>query len=126
MNHGPAWIIIEESFHKKSRRLVSVLSPRRSHSHVVAFIEQLCVDRSSSIVERMEYKKSRKSARHTPMLDGNIIHCGHEPWLIGYYAHKTAVKDGVLEFSYRIVVRRTPNPLNFEFEERRQCISVDA
>ena len=123
MNHGPAWIIFEESHKRDSRALISILSPRRSQHDVARFMEQIYVDRHASIKERIQYKKSRNSATYRPVADHQVLHCGHDPFLVGVYARQTTISGNVLEFRYRIVVRRTVDPRNFEFEERRQVLS---
>jgi hypothetical protein len=126
MKQGPAWILFEESYHNKSRKLISILSPRRTVRDVAAFMEQLYVDRWASLQERMRYKKSRKSAAYTPMIDGSVIHCGHEPFLVAIYASQTYIKNNTLEFIYRIIVKRAGHPKDVVFEERSQFLEVDA
>lgn len=128
MNHGAGWIIFEESLNQGSRRLLSVLSPRRTPRDVASFIEQLYVDSHCSIRERLQYKKTRKSAAYTPQLDdyGGVMHCGHDPFLVGIYAHKILLRESTLQFVYRIVVGRSESSLQASYEERQQSLAVDA
>lgn len=126
MKHGPAWIIFEESLRHGSKELISILPPRRPVHDVVAFMEQIYIDRTASLLERLRYKKSRDSAAYSPQLDGHVMHCGHDPFLVGIYAFQTCVKDGVLEFHYRIITTRAQHPKDCVFEERSQSLRVDA
>ena len=121
MNYGTGWVIFEESYREGTKKLVSILSPRRTPKDVSAFVEQLYIDRYGSIRERLGYKKSRKAAAYTPMMDGfgGVMHCGHEPYLVGIHAHKIVLRDGQLEFTYRIATNRDKGPMNVKFEERR-------
>ncbi len=84
------------------------------------------MDRHGSIQERLEYKKSRKATAYSPMMDGygGVMHCGHEPHLVGIYAKKIVLQDGQLEFTYRIVTNRDKGPLDVKFEDRQQSLVV--
>jgi hypothetical protein len=126
MNYGPGWVIFEEFYRAGIRQLVSILSPRRTSKDISAFIEQLYIDRHGSIRERLEYKKSRKAAAYTPMMDGygGVMHCGHEPYLVGVRARKIVLRDGQLEFTYLIATNRDKGPLEVKFEERQQSLAV--
>ncbi len=126
MNYGRGWVIFEESYREGTRTLVSILSPRRTPKDVSTFVEQLHIDRYGSVRERLEYKKSRKAAAYTPMFDGygGVMHCGHEPHLVGIYARKIVLQDGRLEFTYRIATNRGKGPMNVKFEERQQSLAV--
>ena len=126
MNYGAGWVIFEESHREGTRKLVSILSHRRTSKDVSTFVEQLYIDRYGSIRERLEYKKSRKAAAYTPMLDGfgGVMHCGHEPYLIGIRAHRIVLRDGQLEFTYRIVTNRDKGPMDVKYEERQQALAV--
>ncbi|MDT4331554.1 hypothetical protein ACQE3E_13555 [Methylomonas sp. MED-D] len=123
MKHGPAWIIFEESY-QTPQRLVSILSPRKTVRDVAAYVEQLYIDRSSSLSERLKYKKSRKSAAYKPMIEGSVVHCGHEPHLVAIYAYQTNIKNNTLEFTYRIIIKRAEHSKGVVFEERSQSIEV--
>jgi hypothetical protein len=127
MNYGAGWIILEESYREGTKKLLSVLSPRRTAKDVSAFVEQLHIDPHGSIRERLEYKQSRKVAAYNTMLDGfgGVMRCGHEPHLTGIYAHKIVLRKGQLEFTYRIATNRNKGPLEVTFEERPQSIAVD-
>ncbi len=126
MKHGPAWVLFEESFHQGSKKLLSLLSPRRPVNDVAAFVEQLYIDRTASLGERMQYKKSRKSAAYKPIIDGHVMHCGHEPFLVCIYAQQTSIQNNVLYFIYRIITKRGNDLKDFATEERQQSIEVDA
>jgi hypothetical protein len=121
--HGPAWIVIEESPRSGSRTLVSILAPRRTVRDVAAFVEQLYVDRTASIQGRLQYKKSRK-AIYEALVDGHVMHCGHDPFLVAIYAQQTTLKDDQLEFRYRIITKRGPTPMDIATEERVQSIEI--
>lgn len=118
MNAGPAWVIFEESYRKETRVLLSILSPRKSIREVARLVEQFHIDRTASLRERLNYKKSRRAAAYEPMIDGHIIHCGHEPYLVAIYAKQTRITDVGLELHYRIIANRAANPLNTTFENR--------
>lgn len=126
MNHGPAWIIFEDSRRDHTRSLLSIVSPRRTARDVARTLEQLYVDRSLSIRERMQYKKSRGSSAYAPMIDGHVIQCGDDPIFVGIYARQTKVVGSVLEFSYRVIRRTGADPANFVLEEKRQALQLDA
>jgi hypothetical protein len=126
MNHGPAWVLFEESFHERTKTLVSILSPRRTVRDVADYVEQLHMDRTGSIEERLRYKKSRKSAAYQPLIEGSVIHCGHEPFLTAIYATKTRLRDNTLHFTYRIIAERGADITDVRFEEREQSIDVHA
>ncbi len=126
VNHGAGWIIFEESYHQKSRKLVSIISARRSTNDVSVFMQQIYVDRASTIEGRLSYKKSSKSAPYQVTMGKhcNPMHIGHDPWLVGLYAEKISLRGNILEFSYRILVN-SDNPLRPIFEERSQSLEVD-
>jgi len=126
MNHGSGWILIEEYYHSRSRKLLSILPPRKSRRDVAAFMEQLYVDRHASIREKLGYKKHCKLAAYavsTDMFNGTM-HCGHEPFFICVFANKIVLRENNLEFHYRIAVNRD-DPMNPIFEARSQTITVD-
>lgn len=123
MQHGPAWVLFEESFHQQTKTLLSLLSPRRPVRDVVSFVEQAYVDRTGSLAEKVRYKKS---AIYTPVLDGHVMHCGHELFLVCIYAQQISVHENVLSFTYRIITERGSSPEDFVWEERQQSIAVDA
>lgn len=125
MKHGPAWVLFEESCHK-GKTLISLLPPRRTVRDIAAVVEQTYIDRTASLAERIQYKKSHKSAAYTPTIDGYVMHCGHEPFLVCIYAHQTRTEENVLHFTYRIVTKRGLDPRESTWEERQQCIKVGA
>jgi hypothetical protein len=127
MNYGPAWIVIEESYHRASRRLVSVISPRRAAGDVARYIEQLYVDRFASVHARLAYKKSRKHATY-PTERGvyqGIMHCGQDPVFHAIYAHRVELTGKSLVFGYKILVK-VEEPTRPVFEERQQSLELDA
>jgi hypothetical protein len=118
MNSGPAWIIFEESYREGTGVLLSILSPRRSVREIALLVEQFHIDRTASLRERLNYKKSRRAAAYEPTIDGHTIHCGHEPYLVAIYAKQTRITDAGLEIHYRISANRSTNPLDITFEDR--------
>jgi hypothetical protein len=125
MKHGPGWIVLEEGL-ERPKLLVTILPSRRSVTDVAAHIEQLYIDRHSSISERLAYKKSRKHATYVPMIDSYscIIHCGHNPWLVAFPARSIELHNNVLSFTYRLPIAREGAAT--VFETRRQSITIDA
>ena len=125
MKHGHGWVVLEQGT-DTPQTLVTILPSRRPVNDVAAHIEQLYVDRHSSINERIDYKKSRKRAAYTSMIDpySCIIHCGHNPWLVAFPARSIELNHNVLSFSYRLPVK--PAGIDTVFENRRLAINVDA
>lgn len=107
MNHGSAWIILESGTDVE-RSLVSMLPRRRPADFVAAYVEQLYVDRSFSIAERLEYKKSRKRSPYPAEIDqySNIITCGHNPFLSAFPARALELSGNALSFRYRLPQKR--------------------
>lgn len=126
MNHGPAWVIFQEYYPKSGRSLLSLLPARKSTSEVARFMEQLYVDRFCSIETRIAYKKSRKSVSEKPIIDkfNQTIHLGYGPILIGIPAQQVALKNDVLEVSYKIAVDRS-DPFNPVWERRSMSLAID-
>jgi hypothetical protein len=130
MNHGPGWIVFEESRHQRTRKLLSILPARREPRDVACFMEQIYVDRFASLRERLSYKKKSKkspiAAVFKAMRDiyNNTIHVGHEPFYVGIRAHKITLKGNVLEFWYKIAAN-VEDPHNPKFEDRCQSLVVD-
>jgi len=124
VKHGPAWIIIEQSAKDGAKRLLSILPPRKSAWEVARFVEQLFVDRHASITERLEFKKSNRSLAFRPLIDGQVMHCGHDPIIIGIRAHQTCLRDCRLEFRYSIITHRGTDPGDIVHEERVQNVVV--
>lgn len=127
LNYGKGWVIFEDSYREKTRKLVSILSPRRTPEDVKVFVEQLYIDRYGSIRERLEYKKSRKSTAYPAMFEGygGVMHCGQEPHLVAIFARSIVLRDELLEFTYQIAMNRTEGPTKLRFEERQQTLVVD-
>ena len=125
MKHGHGWLIFEEGT-ETPKTLVTILPARRPVFDVAAHIEQLYVDRHASIMERINYKKSRKHATYAPMIDpySCIIHCGHNPWLVGYPARSIELNNNILSFTYRLPVKR--DGVDTTFEYRHQNVSIHA
>jgi hypothetical protein len=126
MNHGPGWVIFEESFHQRTKNLLSILPARKSVWEIERVVEQMYVDRHFSIKEKLAYKKSRKHIIYKPLTDpySCIIHYGHEPFLVAIPARKILLRGNQLEIHYRIAVNRD-DPMNPVFEARQQIIPVE-
>ena len=125
MNYGAGWIVFEESFHERTRRLLSILPARRNRKEVTHFVQQSYVDRFASIREKLGYKKHPESSPFSVLDDvyGGPIHVGHEPFFVAIYARKIEIKEDVLFFYYRVAVNRD-DPFNPVFEERCQSLPI--
>jgi len=102
---GKAWIVLEESFHSDEKRLVAVLSPRKTGDFVAEYIEQAYVDRFASFDEKITFKKDKKKSpfrieRYS--ISGTTMRHGHEPMFNAYYAHTLERNGGALLFHYRV------------------------
>lgn len=126
VNHGSGWIIFEESYHKRTRKLMSILPARRNGRFVADFMEQLYTDRHASLSERLRYKKNPKLPMFRAIVDlyNGPIHVGHDPFLVGLYAHKITLDGNVLGFQYKIATNRD-DPFNPVFEDRFQSLQVE-
>jgi hypothetical protein len=120
MNIGKGWLIIEESFHKGTKCLVSIINPKRSGSYVQTYMEQMYVDRFASIEEKIAYKKKPESwpyrAHMTQKPYSGIIGCGHDPIMMACYCHKLNLKKGILKYTFKTLKSQT-NDLRPIFEE---------
>jgi hypothetical protein len=89
-------------------------------------MQQIYVDRTCTIQERLDYKKSPKSAPYKVESDRltNPLHIGHDPTLFGIHAHKILLKAETFEFKYQILTNPLDDPLRAIFEERSQSIRV--
>lgn len=121
MNHGPGWIILEDGTGVE-RTLVSILPSRRTPTNVAEYVEQLYVDRSYSISERLGYKKSRKNSQYAATIDqySCIITCGHNPFLSAFPARAIELTGNALTFWYRLPEERKGVDTVF----RNQCITI--
>lgn len=102
---GKAWIVIEESLHSNEKRLVAVISPRKTSAFVAEYIEQAYVDRFAHFDEQITFKKNKKNSPfriERYMIDGTTVSHGHDPMFNAYYAHKLERKGKCLLFHYRI------------------------
>jgi hypothetical protein len=126
MNHGAAWVVLEEYVSPHTRNLLSLLPSRKSAKDVRNHVEQLHVDRHCSIQTKISYKKSKKSVHVTNFFDpySRIIHCGDDPIIIAIPAKEIYLQHGTLTFSYRIAVDRS-DPFNPKFEDRIQTVVVE-
>ena len=126
MKHGAGWVILEISHHRESKQLVSILPPRKTREDVVWFMQQIYVDRFSSIQGRLDYKKSPSSYPLQPLVDryAPIIHLGHDPFFAGIYSRCITVVGKTLEFHYRIAVDIS-DPFNLVYADRSQSVTVD-
>ena len=110
MNIGKGWLIIEESIHKDTKSLVSIISPKRSGSDIQNYMEQMYVDRFASIEEKIAYKKKPESWPYRANMQkhySGIIDCGHDPIMMAYYCHKLNLKDGVLKYTFKTLKSQT-------------------
>ena len=126
MNIGKGWLIIEESVHKDTKSLVSIISPRRTESYVQKYMEQMYVDRFASIEEKIAYKKKPESwpyRANTQKHYSGIIDCGHDPIMMAYYCHKLNLKKGVLKYTFKTLKGQT-NDLRPIFEEIACSVDV--
>jgi len=126
MNVGKGWLIIEESFHKGTKILVSIISPRRTGSYVQKYMEQMYVDRFASIEEKISYKKKPESWPYRANMQGlysGIIDCGHDPIMMAYYCHNLNLKNGILKYTFKTLKGQT-NDLRPIFEEIARSITV--
>lgn len=96
---------MEESFHSNEKRLVAVLSPRKTVAVVAEYIEQVYVDRFASFDEKIIFKKDKKKSPfkiERYMVSGTTISHGHDPMFNAYYAHKLERQGENLLFHYRV------------------------
>jgi hypothetical protein len=102
---GKTWVVLEESYHSHEKRLVALLSPRRTEAYVAEYIEQTYVDRYASFDEKVVFKKDKKKSPfriERYMISSTIISHGHDPMFNAYYVHKLERKDENLLFHYRV------------------------
>lgn len=127
MKHGSGWVIFEQHSPSGRKKLLSILSPRRSRNHVVQFMQQLYVDKFASLEDRIAFKKSSSSYAIAPMKErfSPIVHLGHNPFFIGIRAIDLRLAGDILEFTYMIAVE-TAEPFRPKYEERSQSIIVKA
>ncbi len=126
INHGTGWVLFEQSSKGPACTLLSILSPRRPARNVAAYLEQLYVDRFSSIRAQLIYKKSRKHAAWPIKMDryGLGMRCGQDPCFFGIYARKIVLIGNVLEYEYKIV-EVADDPRHIVFQTKRQSLTVD-
>jgi hypothetical protein len=126
INHGTGWVLFEQPFNRAACTLLSILSPRRPARNVAAYLEQLYVDRFSSIRAQLIYKKSRKHVAWPIKIDryGLGMRCGHDPCFFGIYARKIVLTGNILEYEYKIV-EGADDPRHVVFQIKRQSLTVD-
>lgn len=125
MNYGRGWVVIEQYFHSRERRLISILPPRRTKKDVARYVEQTYVDRHASVREKLSYKKgSELPAYQVPdnILD-SVMHCGHEPFFVCIYSHKIVLKGHLIEFEYEVCVNN--DPMAPKYERRSESLEVE-
>ena len=127
MNMGKGWLIIEESVHKDTKALVSIIRPRCPVRYVQKYMEQMYVDKFASIEEKIAYKKKPESWPYranllAPPYSG-IIDCGHDPILMAYYCHKLHFKNGILKYTFKTLKSQSTD-LRPLFEEIECTINV--
>ncbi|WP_404361575.1 hypothetical protein [Methylotuvimicrobium sp. KM1] len=104
-NLGKAWVVLEESYHSEEKRLITVLSPRKTVAYVAEYIEQAYVDRYASFDEKIVFKKDKKKSPfriERYMINDTTISHGHDPMFNAYYAHKLERKGENFLFHYRV------------------------
>lgn len=101
---GKAWLVIEESFHDREKKLVSVINPRRSSSFVAGYVAQSYADRFATFSEKISFKKGQNIAYgiDSCAVTATTIRCGHDPMLNAYFAHKLFLRGDELTFFYRL------------------------
>jgi hypothetical protein len=126
--HGPGWVVYEDNYPCGGRRkLVSLLSPRLARDAVVAFIEQIYVDRFATIAGRLNHKKHpRSDPLCGTLLDrgGGHVHVGDRPYFHGVYAREITLGGNTLKLDYRILVSSV-DPLKPVFEAREMILEID-
>jgi hypothetical protein len=126
INHGTGWVLFEQQSDRPACTLLSILSPRRPARNVAAYLEQLYVDRFSSIRAQLVYKKSRKHVAWPIKIDryGLGMHCGLDPCFFGIYARKIVLAGNSLEYEYK-VVEVADDPRHIVFQIKRQSLTVN-
>lgn len=128
MDYGSGWILFEEVIRqRKPRILLSILSPRRSPHDVMAYMQQLFIDRTCSIHDRLEFKKNTKSAIYKVQSDRhtNPLYIGDDPIIFGIRADKIVLKGDALKFEYKILANPLEGAGQARFEKRSQVLTVD-
>lgn len=107
MDAGKGWVILEEHFHSGERRLVSIVSPRKTIGYICDLMEQMYVDKFASLGERITYKKDRKRSafrmERYQQRGPTILSCGHEPTFRAYRCQRLNVEGNCLVFRYRMI-----------------------
>ena len=102
---GKGWVILEESFHTEEKKLIAILSPRKTTTFVANYIEQIYVDRFAYFVEKISFKKNRENSPfkiERGMINGTTISHGHDPIYNAYYSHKLERNGDLLLFHFNI------------------------
>ncbi len=106
MHLGRAWIILEEHFHSGEKRLLSIVSPRKTARFICEFMEQMYVDKFASVHEKITYKKDRKKSAFRmekyEQMGPTTFSCGHDPTFRAYYCHRLTLAGERLMFKYRV------------------------
>ena len=105
MTLGKAWLVIEESCHDGSKRLLSVISARKNEQYVRDFVEQIYVDRYASFAEKIAYKNNRERSpfKVEPYeFSDSVIRCGHDPIFCAYRCDLLKREGSILRYSYRL------------------------
>jgi hypothetical protein len=104
MNHGPAWIVLEEPSFAGEKKLVSIVPARTPFKEVARLVSQMYVDRFGSLDERLKYKKSPKRGPFVANVDrcNWVIHIGGDPIFIAVYAIALEVRGELLMYQYQI------------------------
>ena len=120
MGAGKAWVILEEHFHSGERRLLSIVSPRKTVSYVCDFMEQMYIDKFASIHEKITYKKDRKKSalrmEEYEQRGPTTLSCGHDPTFRAYSCHRLKLDGNKLIFTYRVFRKENGSRTSSEFE----------
>lgn len=83
------------------------------------------MDRFCSIESRLDHKRSHKNFAVKPLIDpySQTIHLGHGPFLVGIPARQIALKNDVLDVSYKSAVDRS-DPFNPVWEIRSISLAL--
>lgn len=105
-SHGSAWIIIEESYNVKEKKLLFILSPKYGFQFVKRFTEEVY---SNAVVSVDELIRAKKRNGHPSTRIGYVqfegnFHLGNDPIYHVFKATKLQTTPGVLKFSYKILV----------------------
>lgn len=102
---GKGWLILSEDPASGAQEFLSLLSPRKSRSAVMSYVEQLYVDQFASLDEKVSYKKNRKTWPYPAEKVGltNAICCGHSPIYWAHFCSDISISENALKGTYRYI-----------------------